>query len=63
MRLMNPTADELREQRKRLLARAHASSVAELRERAARGGLSAEEYLLWEEIKAIGFLLGENGDA
>lgn len=63
MRVMQPTPEELRAERERLLARAHADTVEELAERAARGGLSSEEYLLWEEIRAIGFLLDEDQEA
>jgi hypothetical protein len=63
MRVMNPSAEDLRAERKRLLARAHAASVKELNDRAARGGLSADEYSLWEEIRSIEYLLGEEDDA
>lgn len=63
MRVMSRSADELRAERERLLARAHASSVEELNDRAARGGLSAAEYSLWEEIRSINYLLGEDDEA
>jgi hypothetical protein len=62
MRVLHPTREELQERRQRLLDRARVSSSDELAERARRGALSGDEFWLWEDIRSIDFLLGEDAD-
>lgn len=61
MRVIQPTAERLRERRAELLNDVRMGR-AELEERAEAGLLSGEEYWLWEEIRSIEFLLGGADD-
>lgn len=59
MRVLQPTTEELRARQARLLERSGFTSVEALEDRARRGALSAEEFALWDEIRSIDFLLGD----
>lgn len=58
-RVLEPGRDELEDRRARLLERSHMSRE-ELETAAAAGTLSAEEFWLWEDIRSIEFLLGDD---
>lgn len=58
-RVLEPSRDELRERRARLLEHAHMSREA-LEDAADAGTLSPEEFWLWEDIRSIEFLLGDD---
>ena len=58
-RVLEPGHDELKGRRARLLERAHMSRE-ELEAAAAAGSLSPEEFWLWEDIRSVEFLLGED---
>lgn len=58
MKVRTPSRDELLDRRRRLLEQSKASRE-ELDRRAAQGELAGDEYWLWEEMRSIDFLLGE----
>ncbi|MEX2549380.1 MAG: hypothetical protein WD638_04065 [Nitriliruptoraceae bacterium] len=58
-RVLEPGHDELKDRRARLLERAHMSRE-DLEAAAAAGTLSAEEFWLWEDIRSVEFLLGDD---
>jgi hypothetical protein len=55
-KVIHKTADELREQRERLLLEAK-MSYAQLQERAATYSLSADELDIWHTIEGIDYVL------
>jgi hypothetical protein len=61
MRVHHPTAEELRGRRDRLLARA-GTTREDIERRAEDGTLSAEEYWIWQDIRSVEFLLGDEAD-
>lgn len=56
-RVLEPTRDDLEERRERLLRRTRMGRD-ELEAAARAGELSGETFWLWEDIRAIEFLLG-----
>lgn len=58
MQVHTPSRDELLDRRRRLLEQSKASRE-ELDRRATQGELAGDEYWLWEELRSIDFLLGE----
>ena len=60
MTVGHPTPEQLMRRRKRLLEQAGVTSVAELEERAARDELTGQQFWLWESIRSIDFLLGDD---
>jgi hypothetical protein len=62
MRVIQPSRDELLQRRVQLLEQLRMTRE-ELEERAEGGLLSPDAYWLWEEIRGVEFLLGEDGYA
>lgn len=60
-RVVEPSLEELRSRRDELLRRTHMSRT-ELEEAAAAGNLTADEFWLWEDIRAVEFLLGDDAE-
>jgi hypothetical protein len=60
MRLAHPTPTELRHRRERLLDKA-GFSREELQRCAEEGTLTPEEYWIWQDIRSVEFLLGDEG--
>lgn len=58
-RVLEPGHDELKARWARLLERAHMSRE-DLEAAASAGTLSAEEFWLWEDIRSVEFLLGDD---
>lgn len=58
-RVLEPSREELLARRARLLGRTHMSRE-ELDTAAAAGTLTADQYWLWEDIRSLEFLLGDD---
>jgi hypothetical protein len=61
-RVLEPSAEELRARRERLLARLGRSRES-LEAAADAGQLTSEEFWLWEDLRDVEFLLGDDGVA
>ena len=62
-RVLTPTREELLTQRKRLLGNVSLSRE-ELESAAKAGTLTWDEFLIWDDIRSIEFLLGDsNGNS
>ncbi len=61
-RVLEPSAEELRARHARLLARI-GRSREELEVAAEAGDLTGEEFWLWEDLRDVEFLLGDDGCA
>lgn len=60
-RVVEPSPEELRERRKRLLE--HVGMTRdELNTAAEEGALSSDQFWVWEDIKTIDFLLDDDDD-
>lgn len=60
-RVLQPSGDDLRARREELLRRARMSRE-ELQAGAEAGTLDADEFWLWEDIRAVEFLLDDDAD-
>ncbi len=58
-RVLEPSLDELRERRARLLDRVRMGR-RELEAAASAGTVSSDEFWLWEDIRSVEFLLGDD---
>ncbi len=58
-RVVEPSLEDLRSRWRELLSRT-SMSRHELEEAAAAGKLSPDEFWLWEDVRAVEFLLGED---
>jgi hypothetical protein len=61
-RVLEPSREELEERRHRLLERL-AMTREEAQAAAAAGVLVGDQLWLWEDLRSIEFLLGQDGDA
>ncbi len=61
-RVRHPSPEELRARRARLLAEARIDRD-ELEALAAAGALTGDEFWVWEDVRSIEFLLGDDAPA
>jgi hypothetical protein len=61
-RVLEPSAEELRARHARLLARLGRTREG-LEAAAEAGRLTSEEFWLWEDLRDVEFLLGDDGGA